>query len=88
MPHVRGFQIRSRHVTPAEALRLSWEVSPLSGGANLEPLSVRLQGGIRFLQHLHTYMTTSPYLPFPVVGATPGFTFARPGESYRLTTFR
>ena len=38
------------------------EVCPLSRGANLEPLSIRLQGSVRFLQHplptsLSTYLT-------------------------------
>jgi len=53
------------------------EVCPLSRGANLEPLSIRLQGGIHFLQHpLPTSLSTYLTVRFPDYQ-----------ERYGLTTF-
>ena len=62
---------------PFLATRHPLEVCPLSRGANLEPLSIRLQGGIHFLQHpLPTSLSTYLTVRFPDYQ-----------ERYGLTTF-
>ena len=68
---LKRFALFSRNEPPA------WKSAPLSRGANLEPLSIRLQNGIRFFLH------PLPVIPLASLAACfPGW------ENYGLTTFR